>query len=67
MSNRTTGIGHIAARSLLAEIALLREDIHQQGVILQSIDAAMTALYCELHHSLRGAQRIPRYLARSED
>ena len=59
MSARNIGIGHIAARSLLAEIALLREDIHQQGVMLQSIDTAMTALYCELHATLRA--RTPRH------
>ena len=51
MTDRNSGIGHRAARSLIEEIAQLREDIHQQGMLLQSIDLAMTAMYRELHAS----------------
>jgi hypothetical protein len=59
MSNRNTGIGHIAARSLLAEIALLREDIHQQGVLLRNINLMLGALYCDMHADTRA--RLPLY------
>jgi len=61
MSDRSAGIGHRAARSLIEEIGLLRDEIYQQGILLQSIDIAMTAMYRELHQGFR-----PRYLRPEE-
>ncbi len=67
MTDRNNGIGHLAARSLIEEIALLRDAIDQQGVMLQSMDIAMTAIYRELHEGLLQQQGFrPRYL-RAED
>ena len=53
--NRNTGIGHLAARSLIEEISALRDEIAHQGMILQSIDVAMTAMYRELQQTSRPA------------
>jgi len=61
MTDRSAGIGHRAARTLIEEISLLRDEIQQQGILLQSIDIAMTAIYRELHQGIR-----PRYLRPEE-
>ena len=47
-----------AARSLIEEIAALREDIHAQGVQLRNLDLMMQAIYCDLH--FRNQARKPQ-------
>lgn len=47
MTDRNSGIGQLG-RTLAAKIAELREDIHHQGILLQSMDLAMTAICHEL-------------------
>ena len=59
MNNRDgSSIGHLG-RTLAAQIAAMRADLAHQREMLQNIDTAMTALYCELHASLRA--RTPRH------
>lgn len=40
-----------AARSLMEEIAALRDDIHRQGMQLRNLDLMVQAIYCDLHAS----------------
>jgi hypothetical protein len=61
MIDRSAGIGHLAARTLIEEISLLRDEIHEQGILLQNIDIAMAAIYRELHQGFR-----PHYLRPEE-
>jgi len=47
-----------AARSLLEEIAQLRDDIHRQNTLLHNCELLITAVYCDLHDSNRA--RLPQ-------
>jgi len=58
MTERNAGIGHLAARSLIEEIAELREDIREQGTVLKNISIMLGALYCDLHAFNR--ERLPQ-------
>lgn len=57
-SLRNTGIGHLAARSLLEEIAGLRDDIHRMSVAIADIDVSLTMLFAEMRH---GSSVLRRY------
>ena len=47
-----------AARSLLEEIAALRDDIHEQGIELRNMNLLVQAIYCDLHASNQA--RLPQ-------
>lgn len=57
-SLRNTGIGHLAARSLLEEIAGLREDINRIGIAIADIDISIGMLFAEMRH---GSSVLRRY------
>jgi len=58
-TTRNTGIGHLAARSLIEEIASLREDISHMGAALASIDLSLLLLFQEMRNSKFSTRRVP--------
>lgn len=47
----SNGIGHLAARSLIEEIASLRDDIGRMGIAIADIDLHLLLLFQELRRS----------------
>lgn len=59
MTARTKGIGHLAARSLLEEIAGLRDDIHAMSGAIAEVESLLGVLFMELRNIDRSRRPRP--------
>lgn len=65
-NQRNTGIGHLAARSLIEEIASLREDISRMGSALADIDLYLLLLFQEMRREREQRYRQPMLMRPSD-